>query len=276
MLKCTSCLNEQDSGKFCGKCGTSLMENSNHQPSAYTEASAASSAMDTQPVNTNENVMKAKESVSKYWSYALQVLKKPSVALETKENQFVNGVITMALFVIAFALSIYFLANKLYKAVVGGFGSLFSEGGIGAQSLPFFSITSSLLMFAVFFIIGSFISVFLVSKFMSEGFTMKELLGQFGSILIPFTALNVVAIVFGLMGSIQLTLILTGVSMFYTVAILPSIVVYDRAMKSGKILNKLYWATGASAASMFIAYLIVRMSVLDFMSDIESLLNMGF
>ena len=69
---------------------------------------------------------------------------------------------------------------------------------------------------------------------------------------------------------------MTGVTLFFTIAILPSIVVYDRAMKSEKSLNKLYWATGASAASMFIAYLIFRMSVLDFMSDIESLLNMGF
>jgi hypothetical protein len=276
MLKCTNCLNEQDSGKFCGKCGTSLMVTGIPQPTAYTEAAAASPAVAAQPVNTNEHVTKAKENVSKYWSYALQVLKKPSVAFDTKDSQYVNGIITMALFVIAFALSIYFLANKLYKAVVGGFGSLFSEGGIGAESLPFFNITSSLFMFAVFFILGSFISVFLVSKFMTEGFTLKELLGQFGSILIPFTALNVVAIIFGLMGSIQLTLTLTGVSLFYTIAILPSIIVYDRAMKSEKSLNKLYWATGASAASLFIAYLIVRMSVLDFMSEIESLLNMGF
>lgn len=276
MLKCTNCLNEQDSGKFCGKCGTSLMESGIPQPTAFTEAAAASPAGGAQPVNTNEHVTKAKENVSKYWSYALQVLKKPSVAFDTKDSQYVNGIITMALFVIAFALSIYFLANKLYKAVVGGFGSLFSEGGLGAESLPFFSITSSLFMFAVFFILGSFISVFLVSKFMTEGFTLKELLSQFGSILIPFTALNVVAIIFGLMGSIQLTLTLTGVSLFYTIAILPSIIVYDRAMKSEKSLNKLYWATGASAASLFIAYLIVRMSVLDFMSEIESLLNMGF
>lgn len=117
----------------------------------------------------------------------------------------------------------------------------------------------------------AFISVFLVSKFMTEGFKIKELLGQFGSILIPFIALNVVS-----MGSIQLTLTLTGVSLFYTIAILAPIVVYNRAMKSEKSLNKFYWATGASAASIFFAYLIVRMSVLDFMSDIELLLNMWF
>ncbi|RBP02511.1 hypothetical protein [Rossellomorea aquimaris] len=277
MMKCSSCLNEQDSGKFCGKCGAGLTETGNHPlPSAYTEVAAASQTVAPEPVNVNENVVKAKESVSKYWNYALQILKKPADALKNGESQFLNGIITIAIMVIASSLSIYFLANKYYKAMFGGLGSLLSEGGMGGQSLPFFNITSTLSLFALLFIVGALISVFVAAKFMLEGFTIKELLAQFGGVLVPFAALNVVAIVFGLMGSIQLTLILTGISLFYTIVVMPAIVVYDRAMKSGKSLNRIYWALGASAISVFITYLIIRISVMDFINEIDSLLNMGF
>ncbi|UTE77442.1 DUF6574 domain-containing protein [Rossellomorea sp. KS-H15a] len=277
MMKCSKCFNEQDSGKFCGKCGANLMEAEiTHQPTAYEEVAAASETVAREQVPVNESVTKAKEGVSKYWNYALQILKKPSLALEGGDHQFKNGLITIGLFVIAFSLSIYFLVNKLFKAMFGGLGSMFSEDGMGAQSLPFFHITSSLFMFSLIFLVGALISVFLAGKFMSKGITFKKLLAQFGGVLVPFATLNVVAIPTGLMGSVQWTLILTGVSLFYAIVIMPAIVVYDRAMKSQQSVNKVYLAAGASALSMFITYLVIRTSVMEFMEEIESLVNMGF
>ncbi|MEL3970797.1 DUF6574 domain-containing protein [Rossellomorea oryzaecorticis] len=277
MITCPSCLNEQSTGKFCGKCGTNLMETGTGgqpQPAAHAETAAA--AQPVPAMNSNENLMKAKEGVSKYWNYALEVLKKPSTALAGKENQFLNGVITIGIFVIALSISIYFLANKFYKEMFGGLGSLFSGDEMGGQSLPFFQFASSLMLFSLLFIIGALISVFLAAKLMAEGFTVKELLARFGGILIPFASLNVAAILFGLMGSIQITLLLTGVSLLFTIVIMPSLVVYDRAVKSKKPVNGVYWSVGASAVSMLITYFIVRTSVMDFVSDIESLFNMGF
>lgn len=274
-MKCPNCSNEQESGNLCGKCGSSLMEPSQHEQSAaYSETAAGSQAV--QHVNTNEAVLKAKEGISRYWKHAVGVLKKPASALSNQESQFLNGIITIGIFVIAFSLSIYFLANKLFKDMFGGLSSLFSGSGMGSQSLPFFQITSSLFMFSLLFVLGALLSVFLAAKFMGEGFTIKELLAQFGSILVPFAAFNVAAIVFGLMGAVQLTLILTGFALIYTIVILPSLVVYDRAMKSAEPVNRFYWATGASAVSMLITYLIIRMVVMDFISEIESLMNMGF
>jgi hypothetical protein len=275
MITCPSCLNEQDTGKFCGKCGTNLMETGGQpQPSAHAETAAA--AQPVPSMNSNENLMKAKEGVSKYWNYALEVLKKPSTALAGKESQFLNGIITIGIFVAALSISIYFLANKFYKEMFGGIGSLLSGDEMGAQSLPFFQFASSLMLFSLLFIIGALISVFLAAKLMSEGFTFKELLARFGGILIPFAALNVAAILFGLMGSIKFTLLLTGVSLLLTIVIMPALVVYDRAVKSSKAINGIYWSVGASAVSMLITYFIVRTSVMEFVNEIESLFNMGF
>ncbi len=107
-------------------------------------------------------------------------------------------------------------------------------GGVGHISG---SITSSLFMFSLIYIVGALISVFLAAKFLSEGFTLKELLAQFGGVLVPFSSLKVLAILSGLMGSVQLTYILTGITLLYAIVIMPAIVVYDRATKSHQSVN---------------------------------------
>ncbi|MCA1055203.1 hypothetical protein LCM10_09405 [Rossellomorea aquimaris] len=274
MMTCPSCLNEQNGGKFCGKCGTNLVETEGQpQPAAHAETAATAQ---TAPVNTNENMQKAKEGVSKYWNYALGVLKNPSKALASNESQFLNGIITIAIFVVALSLSIYFLANKYYKEMFGGIGSLFSGDGMEAQSLPFFQMNSALVMFALLFILGAIVSVFLAAKLMSEAFTVKTVLARFGGVLVPLAAMNVLAMLFGLMGSIKFTLLFTGVSLLIAIVLMPTLVVYDRAVKSQRATKGVYWSLGASAVSVLITYFIIRTSVLDFMDEFESLFNLGF
>ncbi|TLS38597.1 zinc ribbon domain-containing protein [Pseudalkalibacillus caeni] len=273
MITCPQCNTQQESGKFCGSCGADLSPQASDfaQPSAKPEVAAAASAQ-SQPVYTNENLNKAKEGVSKYWNFALDVLKRPSAALTGNETHFTNGLITIAVYVVAFSLSLYFLANKLFKTMMGGFGSAFGEG-MGAKSLPFFDIASPIFMFVLLFIAGAMLSSFAAIKMMSEPLSFKGIIGQFGSIIIPFAAMNVIAIIFGLAGSIQLTLLLTGLSLLFTTFIMPAIVVYDFSLKIGKPVNRVYWSVGASALSMLIAYLVVRTSVLSFIEDMEQIMN---
>ncbi|MGD6803418.1 hypothetical protein ACQCVK_12435 [Rossellomorea vietnamensis] len=273
MIICSECNHQQEAGKFCGSCGADLSTavESPIQPSAQREVAAASHTQ--QPVYNNENLTKAKEGVSKYWSFALNVLKSPSAALTGYETHFVNGLITIAVYVAAFALSLYFLANKLYKTMMGGFGNFFGEG-MGAQSLPFFDIAFALFMFALLFVAGAILSSFAAIKMMSEPLSFKGIIGQFGSVIIPFAAMNVIALIFGLAGSVQLTLLFTGLSLIFTIFIMPAIVVYDRSIKSGKSVNSVYLSIGASAMSMLIVYLVVRTSVMSFLEEMNQFMNM--
>lgn len=273
IITCSQCQHQQESGKFCGSCGADLssaMESTVQQP-AQTEVAAG---VHTQPAYTNENLTKAKEGVSKYWSFALDVLKRPSIALTGTEGHFVNGLVTIAVYVVAFALSLYFLANKLFKTMFGGMGSLFGESPMGAQSLPFFDIVSPLFMFALLFVAGALLSSFAAIKMMSDSLSFKGIIGQFGSVIIPFAALNVIAIIFGLTGSIQVTLLLTALSLLFPVIVMPALVVYDRSMQNSRPVNRIYWSVGASALSLLIAYLVVRTSVMSFMEDMDQFMNM--
>ncbi|WP_335871139.1 hypothetical protein [Bacillus sp. 2205SS5-2] len=274
LLTCTKCFHQQESGKFCGKCGTALtLKNENETPQSAQEEVAATTYNNQQSKQMSNNLKKAKEGVSRYGSFVVDVLKRPSAALTGHDRNFVNGLITIAVFILAFSLSLYFLMNKIFKSVMGGFGNFFGEA-MAPQSLPAFDIVSQLFIFSLLFIAGAMLSAFAAIKLMSDSMTFKEMIGNFGSVIIPFTSLNVLAIIMGLTGSIQITLLLIGISLIFTVIVMPALVVYDRAMKSGKQVNSIYLSVGASTLSLLITYFIFQTSVLGFIEEIRNMLEM--
>ncbi|MFD2922474.1 hypothetical protein [Halobacillus naozhouensis] len=269
---CSNCSHEQESGNFCRVCGVKISEESVPQPegsSRLQEQQQAHAAVTVVQPQT-DNMAKAKQLSAQFGRNALQMLKRPSTAFNLTERQFVSSLVTMAIYILAFMLSLYFLVNKLYKVTIGGFGSFMGEVNI-QQSLPFFKVAAPIFLFVFLFITAATVTVFLVLKMMNINLSFPEVVAQYGGLMVPFTALNVIAILFGLSGSIGFTLVSLNISLVFTVFILPAIAVYHHGLSSQFETRNVYWSIGTSAVTMLLTYFIVQAFVLDFMERLQGL-----
>ncbi|UOQ45578.1 hypothetical protein MUN89_06450 [Halobacillus salinarum] len=124
-MKCSNCNHEQESGKFCGGCGSSLVSDGLTHAGEVSEVPAAEAAH-----SNNENLEKAKQFSSAYGHYSLKLLKRPSHAFDADDSLFFQGLTTLFVYLLAFSLSLYFLANSYYKqfaSFVGGNRCLFFQ-----------------------------------------------------------------------------------------------------------------------------------------------------
>ncbi|UOQ94488.1 hypothetical protein MUO14_05915 [Halobacillus shinanisalinarum] len=268
---CTNCNHEQESGKYCGVCGAEIStEQQAHRSEdlAQRQQEQQQQAQAAETIAQSDNMAKAKHASRQFGKHALQLLKRPSGAFSSTENQFVSGLITMAIYIIAFTLSLYFLANKLYQLTIGGFSSFMGEPNV-QQSLPFFKMASPIFLFVLLFIAAATITMIAAIKMMNINLSFQKVIAQYGGLIIPFTALNSMAILFGISGSIGFTLAALYASLVFTVFILPAIVVYHYGVNSPHETRNIYWSVGTSAVIMLIAYFIVRTFALDFIGRMQ-------
>src|SRR5690625_482737 len=206
MLVCNQCNNEQETGKFCGACGGSLQldggETTASQPVQQTTSPAANQAAATtatQP-QTQQTTETIKNGLSEYWNYFLNLIKNPTGAFQLNESHFINGLINIALFAVAFSLGVYFYANSLAKKAVSTTAGFFgvSDVSTAAVSLPFFSINSRLVFIMALYLLVSFGSAFVITKIGKSDDSFKTFLSQYGGLTVPFAALNIIAILTGL------------------------------------------------------------------------------
>ena len=284
MLECPSCNHQQGTGKFCGVCGTAMQsqqaaDNSNQQSTREEEAPQAN----TQQVNVqieSETTAKSdpavatiegnaqptadtiKEGLNHYWSYFLSLLKNPARAFQSSEKQFTNSLITIGLFALFFSLSIYFLGNSLYKTFGGGW--------IG-ESLPFFSIVSRLFFFALILIVLTFGSALAMTKLAKNQDSFKKIITEYGSIYVPFVALNLVAVIGGLIGSYQLTFFSLAISVVMTFSYVPVLFVYEKVSEINRNGQKIYISLATILLISFICFFLADALLMDFISQIEEL-----
>src|SRR5690625_1412615 len=143
MLVCNQCNNEQETGKFCGACGGSLQLDGGETAAPSANQAAATTTAQPQTQQTTETI---KNGLSEYWNYFLNLIKNPTKAFQLNESHFINGLINIGLFAVAFSLGVYFYANSLAKKAVSTTAGFFgvSDVSTAAVSLPFFSINSRL------------------------------------------------------------------------------------------------------------------------------------
>ncbi len=249
MLICEQCNKEQETGKFCGQCGGKLVEKDagmQHEP--------ADAPQQTTTAVQQKNAFQA------YFNFIQNVAKNPTQALKLDESQFGYGLITAAVFALAYALANYFLANKMVKDMLGPLMS----------SLPFFDITVPLLFFIVLFLAGAWASVFAASKLMNSSVSVKAMLAQFGGLLVPFMLINLAMILFGIAGMAKIMIGLTTISIVFSIYFLPMMLSFYNGMKANSG-QKVYFSLGAAALSMLISYIIVRLAILDFLEKFDDI-----
>ncbi|MCF3942993.1 DUF6574 domain-containing protein [Oceanobacillus alkalisoli] len=291
MLVCPSCNHQQETGKFCGVCGTAMQaqhaaDHSNQQsereedsqvnaeqmkaqaePQATTNSNPAAATIEGNAQPTTETI---KEGLNNYWSYFLHLLKNPVRAFESGEKQMTNSLINIGLFALFFSLSIYFLGNSLYKSIGGGWL------GESVPSLPFFGIVSRLFFFALILIAITFGSALAMTKLAKSQDSIKKIIAQYGSIYVPFVGLNLVAVIGGLIGSYQLTLFTLAISVIMIFSYVPVLFVYEKVSEINRNGQKIYFSLATILLISFICFLLADAILMDFITQIEELTSYGW
>ncbi|WP_042220538.1 DUF6574 domain-containing protein [Oceanobacillus manasiensis] len=260
MLICPKCNQQQDSGKFCGVCGEQVITIADGQDHS-TQQQEVRTASEQAAVTTASEITssKFKEGVSHYWSYFLNLLKNPTQAFALTEKHFTNSLITLALFALIYSLSIYFLANSLVR----------SFGGYFVQSVPFFELTTRLIFGVIIMLAITFGSSFVMIKIAKNQESFQTVIAQYGSILVPFTGLNLVAMLGGLMGSIELTLFPLALSFILVFIFIPVLFVYEKASNINIKGQKVYLSLATIVLISLILYILGDVVFSNIINDLE-------
>lgn len=268
MLVCQKCNSQQDSGKFCGVCGGTLElgdnvdDNKTHEPKENIGTKQQAATVATPQSQTSQSTESFKKGVSEYGNYFLNLLKNPTEALHTNDSQFLHGLISLILFAIASSLSLYFLANSMMKSMMGG---------IIETSIPF-SVNFRLVFMAVILLAIAFTSALIMVKATKNQETVKTLLTQFGSLAVPFTAINALALLTGLAGFKVFTMILLGTSYGLFLCFVPVIFVYEKANLVNNNGQKVY----VSLATVLIMAVLTSIFTIVILSEMISSIQETF
>ncbi|PKR77875.1 hypothetical protein CEY16_08070 [Halalkalibacillus sediminis] len=261
MLICEKCNQVHDSGKFCGVCGGPLVESSQtpDQTQFQQEAAATSNASTAQ--TTNETMSQIQNGLKDYGNYFLELLKNPTASLNTNEQHFTSGMVTLFLYALTFSLSIYFLVSSLFNEYMGGF--------MTDTSVPFFSVNARIVFFVLLLLACAAVGIIVMLKVAQSTMNITSIFAQFGSLAAPFTAVNVLAILTGLAGSAKLTLILLGFSYSILLFVIPSLLVYDKTSTINRNGQNIYFSIGAVLITSILVYFIGDAFITEFIDNLE-------
>ncbi|WP_106496162.1 zinc ribbon domain-containing protein [Lentibacillus sp. Marseille-P4043] len=273
MLTCSNCNHEQESGKFCEACGQPMYVDVDQAESQQTVA-ASTETRPNQPnpateqtLQPNQNVETAKKALKQYWGYFLDLLKNPSTAFTVNESYLLNGVITIALYMVLFSLGVYFYANSIFKS----FGSFFMSD----SSLPF-TIVLQLIIFILIILAVAFFSAFAMIKIGNHQDSIKLLLAQFGSLLVPFTLLNAIAFLGGIIGSGQLIMIPISISLLFSIVFVPVLFVYEKVATINQHGQKVYLSLATVIIMSIIFYILGDALLSSLLEDLDRVLGYIF
>ena len=230
MMICAICGHENADGKFCEKCGAKLgseVEETaaihpdetqeiqraeeapvlTEDPQTVQQETAAGNPQNVftappppqasstgtaegEPSQPNPYLESAKQNSKVYFEYFVKGLKSPlAVAQKTGSEQLLNGIISMVIFVILIPLMIYLSLGSDVRN--------FYSGGLLVNVVlkPVFWLALFMLLVAVY----TFGAVKLSTNPRAD---LKEIIARFGTLLIPFIVISLIAFLFMLMGSV--------------------------------------------------------------------------
>lgn len=264
MLVCSNCNHRQEDGKFCSVCGGPLVEQT--QTTEQVQVNQNVTPSNDQVQNTtnaqqqpNQAVENVKKELSNYWGYFTDFLKNPTKALNTSEQNFLNGLITLVLYLVTFSLSMYFLINGLYKDVASIFGYY-------DESAPFFEVFFRVLFYIALLVLSGLVAAFIMLKVAKINFNINSLIAQFGSLSVPFVVVNLVAILTALAGAGELTVYLLLLPYSILVSFTPGVLVFEKATQVDVNGQRYYYAVGTVVITAVLTYFIVDFIVSDFLN----------
>lgn len=184
-MNCVNCHHENEShAKFCGKCGTNLLDGTSSVMKEIAATTSVSHARSQQYVEKGKIISKL------YFSYLLTILKKPvTTAKNIDRKELVNGLITIVLFALIIPL-MTFLGLK------GAFEDSYFQIDISIADV----VIKPFIVLFVFLAVTSLI-LFGAVKLGKSHASFTDVLSRMGAFLVVPTALLVVALLISVVGS---------------------------------------------------------------------------
>lgn len=245
MQICPNCKQETEPGKFCTNCGAQLPTEeiaASSDPAATPLASegSASAAPGETPAKPNAAVETAKEAAANFGGFFMELLKKPSTARNVKENEWISGIITVALLSLLFSLGTYLSLSSSY----------FSPSFTDAFLIPFLQI---LLFFAI-----SIAVTYGGAKLASKPGSIQEMAAKTGAFLVPFLALSVIAVLLLLVELTMLGGLFITISLLAPIVLIPSYILLD---KPGEGFDSIYILIGVYAVNLIVFFYLASSKV---------------
>ena len=233
---CVNCGHQQESGNFCGKCGTKF-DTTGAQPTELvsnqntTTAEQAATTVETEqptatpiaPAEPNIYIENTKRKSKLYFKYFMQQLKEPTLAKSQGESQYSNGLISICLLAILIGLS--FFAGI---ATTGIYEPSFLSVFIG---MLFFSLASMGLVV---------VTLWLIRNFFGPQDSFKSIIGLYSGHLSPVLLVGVASLLLMLLksyafGSLSLVLVF-----IFSISLLPLYLITVLLTKKSSNLDPLY------------------------------------
>src|SRR5699024_1116462 len=301
MLQCPNCGRQQELGKFCGNCGTSLEKikqeqsvKQNIEEEKQTEFNVEKSAeetvedirgstteasretnRETQAHETAQQETSATQTTSS--SNAQSSASDMQTGLKKYWDYSLNllkrpgealhekeGNFANGLVNMAlYALTFALIISSVFNKQVRIFDGV--EIGILVRIVfyTFLALAACLLLLVVCLLIAEKISV--------KKLTFKTIVAQYGCLLVPFIYFHVAIFLFSFFGATLVTILLFNFSIFIVFLILPAIYIYDKTVYYQSTPHKVYTAIGTVLLVLiifFIAIVVFGMSAMENMLEI--------
>lgn len=187
-MRCPKCQHDNQGGNFCEQCGAALT-----LTPAFEEGGAVSQ---TRVAPQNQYFEGAKNVSKTYFSYFLQVIKKPyASSAGVGSEHFTNGMITLALYAVLVPLILYFVLKGMLTDI-NAFGGFFSEKSVDLSMTDI--VLKPILAYGVFIMLVATFT-FAAVKMGGSFASYKEVIARFGSFQIPFVAVLAISLVMSIL-----------------------------------------------------------------------------
>jgi len=254
-MQCANCNHtNQEGGNFCENCGSPL-KNQAAQESAFSTSSTAATAAEPNPY------IESTKKISKmYFRHFIDVLKRPYSNSKNIDGQYlVHAIITIILYSLIIPLMFYFglkgLLNDWSNVGSDWFGEevAFNPPFTDIVVKPTFAYAIFILLLATF----TFASV----KLGRANATYKDVISRFGSFLIPFVAILLIALIMSIL-KIDLFVLFLFIGFSGSILMVPPFVIMSFKRESDIGLDSLY-GTLITYLLTFIALLIMGDMLFD-------------
>ncbi|WP_316569188.1 zinc ribbon domain-containing protein [Neobacillus sp. YIM B06451] len=223
-MNCPNCNHHNSGGKFCEKCGTNLTTGAQNESAATVEFTAAPTQTANGSTATNQYLETTKAISRQYIKFVLEVLKKPfSTSTQVGGEQFINAIITVCLFSLFVPLMSYFVLKGIISDM-GNFGGGLFGNAVREITPPFGSVVIKPFFGFIVFVLLISAFTFAAVKLGKVNATFKEVASRFGTLLVPFTALMLVAVLFSLL-KISFAFVLLIISLIGLIFLVPALVI---------------------------------------------------
>ena len=257
MKICITCGNEQEVGKFCGKCGAKFEEgvtpvstsdigpistetskvevNATANPDSVVQAPTRSV-----PAQPNEHVEKVKDQSKKFWNYFTKYIKNPSEIFATGDREFINALISILLFALIFSVTVYVSISGFARQAMDGLGEIGSLFMDEYQGPPFFTVFTSAFMFTLVSVALVVVALLIISKLFGPAISWKEIVSHYGTLILTSSVLAIIGLLLLIFKAFLFGNIIVILSFLLMLIVVPSFIISRLLLSQSKSVDRFY------------------------------------